>query len=527
MRINLKTKIWLTILTIVIMFSFFTFLYFPARQEEYLLKNYNNEVQNLANTVAVGVEIAIKEQNFKGIQKELEIVKNDPRLSFVALLEEDTQWTEKPGQYVIHDKLLDSFPTGVSIPAGISSNGLLIVKRASLNTKIMEGYGAIKLGFKTKEIAVIKERIGKVSFLASAVVCLLAILVGFWLSRNISQPILALREAARRVGEGDLEQRVRKSTRDEIGDLTVAFNKMVEDLKKARVELNQANIDLASTNQALSASMEDLKEAQEQLLQAEKMASLGQLTAGIAHEINNPINFVSANITPLKEDMADILLLLSCYDKIILEKNLEKDFTEAKKLKEKAHFDTTVMEVTKLLTGIEDGARRTSEIVRGLRNFSRADQNVFMKTNLNDCLESTLTLLHSSYKTKVEIIKKYGDLPEVDCFPGQINQVFMNILSNAIQSIPEAGKIFISTRVTGDMVKVSVKDTGSGMTEETRKKIYDPFFTTKEVGKGTGLGLYISYGIIEKHNGKIEVFSNIGEGTEFVITIPINQQKPV
>ena len=184
----------------------------------------------------------------------------------------------------------------------------------------------------------------------------------------------------------------------------------------------------------------------------------------------------------------------------------------------------TVTEVTKLLTGIEDGARRTSEIVKGLRNFSRADQNVFKKTDLNDCLESTLTLLHGSYKNKIDIVKKFGELPEVDCFPGQINQVFMNLLSNAIQAIPEKGQIFISTRTVGDQVKISIKDTGNGMTEDVRKKIYDPFFTTKEVGKGTGLGLYISYGIIEKHNGKIEVFSRVGEGTEFVITIPIDQQ---
>jgi two-component system, NtrC family, sensor kinase len=524
MRITLKTKIWLTILTIVLMFSFFTFLYFPARQEEYLLKNYNNEVQNLAKTVAVGVEIAINEQNFKGIKKEIEIVKNDPRLSFVSLLEEDTTWTGKPGQYRIHDTVVTSFPENVSVPLESSINDTLIIKRASLNTKLMNGNGAIMLAFKTNEISQIRKRLARVSFIASTVVLLLAILVGFWLSRNISKPILALREAAIGVGEGNLDQRVKKTTGDEIGDLTEAFNKMVEDLGKARAELKQANITLASTNEALSASMEDLKEAQDQLLQSEKMASLGQLTAGIAHEINNPINFVSANITPLKEDLADIVKLLVCYDKIIREKNLDVDFTEAKNLKERLHFDATVTEVSKLLTGIEDGARRTSEIVKGLRNFSRADQNVFKPTNLNDCLESTLTLLHSSYKNKVEIVTNYGDLPDVDCFPGQINQVFMNILSNAVQSIPESGKIFINTRVMGDLVRVSVKDTGSGMSEEVRKKIYDPFFTTKDVGKGTGLGLYISYGIIEKHNGKIEVLSTVGEGTEFVLTIPIHQQ---
>ena len=179
MRINLKTKIWLTILTIVLMFSFFTFLYFPARQEEYLLKNYNNEVQNLAKTVAVGVEIAINEQNFKGIKKEIEIVKNDPRLSFVALLEEDTVWTGTPGKFIIHDSVLTSFPENVSIPPGISSNGELIVKRASLNTKLMTGNGAIKLGFKTDEISEIKDRLRKVSFIASGLVFLIAILVGF------------------------------------------------------------------------------------------------------------------------------------------------------------------------------------------------------------------------------------------------------------------------------------------------------------------------------------------------------------
>lgn len=524
MRINLKAKIWLTILTIVLLFSFFTFLYFPARQEEYLLRNYNNEVQNLANTVAVGVEIAINEQNFKGIKKEIEIVKNDPRLSFVSLLEEDTVWTGKPGQFIIKDTVITSFPENVSVQSETSSNGMLIIKRASLNTKLMNGNGAIQLGFKTTEITEIKKRIGRVSFIVSALVFLIAILVGFWLARNISKPILALRESAIRVGEGDLEQRVKKSTVDEIGDLTDSFNKMVEDLGKARMALKQANISLASTNEALKESMDELKNAQEQLLQAEKMASLGQLTAGIAHEINNPINFVSANIAPLKEDLADILRVLVCYDKIVKEKFQEKEFLEIKKLKEDVQYDLTIREVTKLLTGIEDGARRTSEIVKGLRNFSRADQNVFRKTNLNECLESTLTLLHSSYKNRIEIVKKYGDIPEVDCFPGQINQVLMNILSNAIQAIPDKGSIQIGTRVVGDMVKISVKDSGSGMSDEVRKKIYDPFFTTKEIGKGTGLGLYISYGIIEKHSGKIEVFSSVGEGTEFVITMPINQQ---
>jgi signal transduction histidine kinase len=524
MRINLKAKIWLTILTIVLLFSFFSFFYFPARQEEYLLINYNNEVQNIANTVAVGVEIAIYEQNFKGMMKEIEIVKNDPRLSFVRLIEEDTFWSDNHKRYMIKDTIFTTFPDSVNVPLGITSNDSLIVKRVSLNTRLMEGNGAIMLGFKTSGIKQIRDRIRRVSFIVSGSVFLLAILVGFWLARHISKPILELREAANRVGTGDLSQRVKKLTGDEIGDLTEAFNKMVEDLSKARGELNLANRSLASSNEALNVSMEELKATQEQLIQAEKMASLGQLTAGIAHEINNPINFVSANTQPLKEDLVDIMRVLTAYDQAIKEKHLEKEFKEIEKLKEDIQYEMSIQEVRKLLEGIEDGARRTSEIVKGLRNFSRMDQNVFRKANLNESIQSTLTLLHNSYKNRVDIETDYGDLPEVDCFPGQINQVLMNILSNAIQAIPEKGKIFIKTRAKGDMAKISIRDTGSGMSDEVRKKIFDPFFTTKEVGKGTGLGLYISYGIIEKHNGKIEVFSREGEGTEFVITMPIEQQ---
>jgi len=524
MQITLKTKIWLTVLTIVLMFSYFILVYFPSRQEEYLLKNYNNEVQNLANTVAVGVEIAINEQNFRGITKEIEIVKNDTRLSIVRLLEEDSLWNKDHTKFTMHDSILRSFPENASLPDKISSNDSMIVKRASLNTKIMNGNGAILVGFKTNAITESIKRIRMISLVVSGAVCVVAILIGFWLSRNISIPVLELREAARRVGEGDLSQNVKNNSHDEIGELAKAFNKMVDDLSRARQELSQANLNLATTNETLNKTVEDLKAAQEQLIQAEKMASLGQLTAGIAHEINNPINFVSANIQPLKDDMADILNLATCYEKVIKEKNLEKEFAGIGALREKYNIEITLKEVNDLLKGIEEGAKRTSEIVKGLRNFSRLDQNVFRRANLNESLESTLVLLHSAYKNRIEIEKEYGRIPEVDCYPGQINQVFMNILSNAIQAIPAEGTIFIKTWQEKNTVKISVKDTGTGMNEVVRKKIFDPFFTTKEIGKGTGLGLSISYGIVQKHNGDIEVFSTPGKGTEFIITIPIEQE---
>jgi len=521
MRITLKTKIWLTVLTIVLMFSFFSLYYFPEQQEKYLLDSYNNEVQNLTNTISLGVKIALKDENFEGVQTAMSFVKDDPRLLFVNLVATDTIWNNDSSRYTLKDSVLRTFPDTLKNNKSHLKNST-IKKRSEFTSDMMSG--AIELAVTTENIETGKKRIRETSLIVSSVVFIIGILIGFWLSRNISIPVLALRDAANKVGEGDLTQRVVNKSGDEIGELAIAFNRMVEDLARAREELRKANLNLESTNEALHATVANLKAAQEQLVQAEKMASLGQLTAGIAHEINNPINFVTANIQPLKDDMADIIKIIDRYEEIIKKKGLENEFSEIGKDKQGINVELTKKEINNLLKGIEDGAMRTSEIVKGLRNFSRLDQNVFRKANMNECLESTLTLLHSSYKNRIEVIKRYGDLPEIDCFPGQINQVFMNILSNAIQAIPAEGKIFIKTWHDQNNVKISIKDTGAGMTDEVRKKIFDPFFTTKDVGKGTGLGLSISFGIIQKHNGEIEVFTKPGDGTEFIIRIPIIQQ---
>lgn len=525
MRITLKTKIWFTVLSVVLLFSFFSLYYFPAQQEKYLLNNYNNEVQNLANTISLGVKIALTEENFEGVQTAMSFVKDDPRLEYVDLLVTDTSWNSGHSQFTVTDSVLKKYPEKLLPGSKSHPDNLLIKKRSPFDSETMSG--AIEVVVNTDVIIKDKKKIRLTSLIVSALVSVIGILIGFWLARNISVPVLALRDAADKVGEGDLTQLVHNTSGDEIGDLARAFNKMVADLAKAREELHKANADLGAVNDALHATVEDLEAAQEQLVQSEKMASLGQLTAGVAHEINNPINFVTANIQPLKDDMEDILLIIAAYEKIIQEKKLEGEFANVEQYKKKAKIEITISEVHNLLKGIEDGAKRTAEIVKGLRNFSRLDQNVFRKAQLNESLESTLTLLHSSYKNRIEIIKGYGDLPEVDCFPGQINQVFMNILSNAIQAIEETGTITIKTEQVESMARISIKDSGTGMTEEVRRKIFDPFFTTKDIGKGTGLGLSISFGIVQKHNGKIEVISAPGKGTEFVIMVPVNQQNTI
>lgn len=319
--------------------------------------------------------------------------------------------------------------------------------------------------------------------------------------------------------------------------ITNVLNASIQEIEKQKKDIEEAKNEIAKNmfeldkqkqlieikNRVLNETMDTLKEAQTQLVQSEKMASLGQLTAGVAHEINNPINFVSANIKPLKEDMADLMGYINFYRNTIKEKNLEDAFGGKEKMPDEQEINLVLQEVEDLLKGIEEGAVRTAEIVKGLRNFSRLDQHAVKKASINEGLESTLTLLHSTYKDRIEIIKNLGNIPEVVCFPGQINQVFMNLLSNAIQAIPGNGQIFVTTAEAGDKVRISIKDTGGGIPENIRSKIFDPFFTTKDVGKGTGLGLSISYGIIQKHNGTIAVESEPGKGSEFIITLPIEQ----
>lgn len=287
-------------------------------------------------------------------------------------------------------------------------------------------------------------------------------------------------------------------------------------------DLKNVEKQLLTKNQDLNEALDDLRKTQAQLIDSEKMASLGQLTAGVAHEINNPINFVSGNVLPLRRDIKDILEVLEKYDQITESLKLGKDFQEVEALKKEIDFDFVLTEIDNLLNGIGEGASRTAEIVKGLRNFSRMDEHELKLANINQGIDSTLLILHNKIKNRIEIIKDYGDFPDVMCHPGQLNQVFMNLLNNAQEAIKGEGKIWIKTRKEKDRVIISIRDSGKGIPAKSKKKIFDPFFTTKDVGKGTGLGLSISFGIVEKHNGSITVNSESGKGSEFIVTIPDN-----
>lgn len=300
----------------------------------------------------------------------------------------------------------------------------------------------------------------------------------------------------------------------EIGLLTESFNEMSKKIWQARSDLRKKITELESANK-------ELKDTQTKLVHSAKMVSLGQLVAGVAHELNNPIGFIYSNMTHLKEYSERLIEIAEV---------AEKNPPQLPALKEEYEFDYIVKDLPKLVASCQDGARRTRDIVLGLRNFSRLEEAKLQEIDVHQSLDTTLNLLQGEIKNRIEIHRQYEPTPLIHCYASQINQVFMNILSNAVQAIEGNGHIWISTTALKDYkgskdrrgwVQVSIQDSGKGMSNETLEKIFDPFFTTKGVGQGTGLGLSISYGIIQNHGGEIQARSEVGVGTEFTVIIPV------
>ena len=336
----------------------------------------------------------------------------------------------------------------------------------------------------------------------------------------------------------ELENRVQERTAD-LEEANQLLRRENRDRKLAEESLRRSEAQLQKQTEQLQNALQQLQSTQTQLVQTEKMSSLGQMVAGVAHEINNPINFIYANI-PLATDyireLLDLIQLYQvCYPHPALAiqqkiKNIELDFV--------------LEDLQKILGSIQLGAERIKEIVKSLRNFSRLDEAEMKTVNIHEGIDSSLMILQHRLKEQrnrpqIQTIKEYGDLPPVECYAGQLNQVFMNILSNAIDALEEVNrscqqcccsqerKLFIRIRtllVKGSRVQIHIADNGTGMTPDVMAKIYDPFYTTKPIGYGTGLGLAISYQIIKNHEGSLTCVSSVGKGTEFMIEIPLKSK---
>jgi len=300
---------------------------------------------------------------------------------------------------------------------------------------------------------------------------------------------------------------------------------------KGQQKQKKVNLLLEKKNEEINSTLGKLKATQAQLVQSEKMASLGQLTAGIAHEINNPINFIVTSLRGLQLNLKDLINLQKEYDDISLNNTKEK-LKKISSIKKEIEYDTLLSELTDLPRNILDGANRAAEIVKDLRTFTRLDEGEYKTFNIHKGLDSTLSILEHQIDERIKVKKEYADLPDILCFPSKINQVFMNVLNNTIEAIKSKKeldeesitiKTYLEEKNGKEYAAIKISDTGPGMPDDVKDKIFDPFYTTKDVGKGTGLGLSISLGIIRSHNGTIEVDSKPGEGTTFTIMIPTAQ----
>jgi signal transduction histidine kinase len=333
----------------------------------------------------------------------------------------------------------------------------------------------------------------------------------------VTKPVTQLAEAARTVAGGNVDVELEVFATDEIGDLSRSFNQMTASLRTARDEimtqqrkLQEANAELGGKNEDLEEAMRLLQKTQQQLVMREKMASLGNLVAGVAHEINNPIGAVMSAADTSSRSIDVVCKALD-------------DGANADEIRKEAQFQKALQILRDNTRITLTASARIAEIVKSLKNFARLDEAEFQDADVHDGLDSTLTLLHHRMKNRITINRNYGKLPKIPCFPNQINQVFMNVLSNAEQAIVDQGTITITTRLEKDNAIIEVADNGRGIEPEKVGRIFDPGFTTKGVGVGTGLGLSITYNIIQRHHGDIRVESELGKGTKVTIVLPLVQ----
>lgn len=354
-----------------------------------------------------------------------------------------------------------------------------------------------------------------------SIIIALSFIIVIALSRKISKPLSKMEETVSKIAKGDLSGRLEYTSFDEINKLVQSYNMMANALQRLYSSLE---VQVQEKTKELKSAYTELQSTQAMMVHSEKMKSLGELVAGIMHEINNPINFIYGNMTHLSNYSNDLINIIEEYTKYN-ESLKPEEKEDIENLKQEIDYEFLKTDLPDLIRSCKEGADRAKNIIQDLKSFSRMEEATITDVDLPHEIDTTLNILHNKIKNKATVHKEYNEnIPKVEAFGGQLNQVFMNILDNAVGAIKETGDIWI--RMNEDKENknliIEIEDNGIGMDEETSRKVFNPFFTTKPVGQGTGLGMSITYKIIKNHQGDIRVESKQNLGTKFIIRLPIN-----
>ncbi|MCD7879531.1 MAG: ATP-binding protein, partial [Candidatus Gastranaerophilales bacterium] len=354
-----------------------------------------------------------------------------------------------------------------------------------------------------------------------SIVMILTIIISYMLSQSIVKPLATMEQTISKISDGDLSGRLDYTKYYEINKLVQAYNLMVNALQRLYSTLENQ---VQERTKELKSAYAELQNTQAMMVHSEKMKSLGELVAGIMHEINNPINFIYGNMVHLSNYSNDLIQIIDTYSKY--DSSLKpEELKEIKALKDEIDYEFLKSDMPDLIKSCKEGADRAKNIIQDLKSFSRMEEVAITDVDIPHEIDTTLNILHNKIKNKANVHKEYMEnVPKIEAFGGQLNQVFMNIFDNAVGAIEKQGDIWIRINTDKDNknLVIEIEDNGMGMDEETARKVFNPFFTTKPVGQGTGLGMSITYKIIKNHQGDIKVESTPGVGSKFIITLPIN-----
>ena len=500
---SIKLGTLVAILTIILItFTCVVLTLYILLSTNNLRGSYENDIENLkskfVSIITSTIERELKHNNIKSANKTIEMLKTTNILSYAKLVKEDNENNilnkdELPANVGVNDIRFITVDKYTLYFAFTQSN-----KSDTNNLDFLKTVGIILVGF-----------------------LLLSTWLAFVLSGFISEPLKKLSEAAKRITEGNFDIKINRSNFTEINELIYTYNEMAFQLNELYSSLE---LKVQERTIALEAANYKLQETQAMMVHSEKMRSLGELVAGIAHEINNPVNFIHGNIMIMQNYADDLIKLIEAYE--TNDENMPEELKKKiEQIKKEIDLDFLKTDIKDLIGSCIEGTQRTKNIVLDLKNFSRMEEMVLTQFDIPKEIDTTLNILNNKYKNRITVIKNYAsDLPKIEAFGGQLNQVFMNILDNAQDAMGDNGTLTINAFREHQKVRIEFIDNGKGIPQENLKKVFDPFFTTKAVGKGTGLGMSISYRVINDHNGTINVESEVGKGTKFIIVLPINHE---